>query len=127
MREVPVVAVVDDDNMLRTIVEAKLKARGYRVLPIADGQQAVSIIDRERPDIIVLDSMLPGIDGTEILGQLKIHKELQHTPVVMLTARKQQSDIVAALKAGAADYLVKPFIPEELVMRIQRLLPQKAA
>lgn len=127
MRNQPVIVVVDDDAMLRTIVEAKLSARGYRVVSVADGFQAVSVIAKERPDLVVLDSMLPGTDGLEVLASIKAEPVIATIPVVMLTARRQERDIVAALTAGAADYLVKPFIPEELAIRIQRLLPRQAA
>jgi DNA-binding response OmpR family regulator len=127
MREKPVVVVVDDDAMLLTIVEAKLRSRGYRVVAVQDGLKASDIIVSEMPDLVVLDCMMPGIEGLEILAIIKAVPAIAGTPVVMLTARKQEADIVAALKAGVSDYLVKPFIPEELVMRIQRLLPPRAA
>jgi len=127
MRDKPVVVVVDDDAMLRTIVEAKLRTRGYHVVQVEDGLKAVEVISTERPDLVVLDSMMPGTDGLEVMVAIKAVPAIADTPIVMLTARKQESDIVAALKAGASDYLVKPFIPEELAMRIQRLLPRRAA
>jgi DNA-binding response OmpR family regulator len=122
-----VVMVIDDDEMLQAIVGAKLKLRGYRVIPVVEGAQAAEAVRRERPDILLLDMMMPGIDGLEVLREVKADPAMADVPVVMLTARRQEADIVSCLKAGAADYMVKPFIPEELAMRIQRLLPRSAA
>jgi DNA-binding response OmpR family regulator len=120
---VPLVLVADDDNITRSIVEMKLKSRGYRIVTAVDGDQALRLIESERPGLAVLDAMMPGVDGFEVLRRLKGDPELAAMPVVMLTARKLEQDIVRALDTGAADYLVKPFIPEELASRIARLLP----
>jgi DNA-binding response OmpR family regulator len=119
----PLVVVADDDALLRSLVEFKLKGRGYRVIAVGDGDEALATIAREQPDLVVLDAMMPGPDGFEVLRRMKAEMGLAETPVVMLTARKLESDIVGALQLGASDYLVKPFIPEELAMRIARLLP----
>ncbi|GJD93998.1 response regulator transcription factor [Methylobacterium iners] len=119
----PLVLVADDDNITRSIVEMKLKSRGYRIVTAVDGDQALHLIEIERPGLAVLDAMMPGVDGFEVLRRLKGDPELAAMPVVMLTARKLEQDIVRALDTGAADYLVKPFIPEELASRIARLLP----
>jgi DNA-binding response OmpR family regulator len=117
------VIVADDDALLRSLVEFKLKARGYRVMSAADGDAALRLIQEQKPDLVVLDSMMPGADGFEVLRRMKSELGLTSTPVVMLSARKQESDIVGALHLGASDYVVKPFIPEELAMRIARLVP----
>lgn len=119
----PLVVVADDDPITRSIVELKLKSRGYRVVTAPDGDQALDLIASERPSLIVLDAMMPGTNGFEVLRQVKANPEDAGTPVVMLTARKLEQDIVGALEAGASDYLVKPFIPEELAVRVARLLP----
>lgn len=123
MSRQPLVIVADDDALLRSLVEFKLKARGYRVATAGDGDEALRIIEQEPPDLVVLDAMMPGADGFEVLRRIKVDTALATIPVVMLTARKQESDIVGALQMGASDYMVKPFIPEELAMRIARLLP----
>lgn len=127
MTQPSLVVVADDDALLRSLVEFKLKGRGYRVLTAGDGDEALRLVERERPGLVVLDAMMPGTDGFEVLRRIKAEPDLAGTPVVMLTARKLESDIVGALQLGASDYLVKPFIPEELAMRIARLLPAKAA
>ncbi len=119
------VLIADDDALLRSLVEFKLKARGYAVLSAGDGDAALAIIARDRPGLVVLDAMMPGPDGFEVLRRMKAQPDLAGIPVVMLTARKLESDIVGALQAGASDYLVKPFIPDELSMRIARLLPPR--
>jgi DNA-binding response OmpR family regulator len=123
MAAAPLVLVADDDNITRSIVEMKLKSRGYRIVTAVDGDQALRLIESERPGLAVLDAMMPGVDGFEVLRRLKSDSNLAAMPVVMLTARKLEQDIVRALETGAADYLVKPFIPEELASRIARLLP----
>lgn len=120
---IPLVLIADDDALLRSLVEFKLKAKGYAVAQAADGDEALGLIARERPGLVVLDAMMPGPDGFEVLRRMKADPDLAGIPVVMLTARKLESDIVGALQAGASDYLVKPFIPDELAMRIARLLP----
>jgi len=119
----PLVIIADDDALLRSLVEFKLKARGYRVITAGDGDEALRLISQERPDLVVLDAMMPGTDGFEVLRRIKAEPELDGIAVVMLTARKQESDIVGALQLGASDYMVKPFIPEELAMRVARLVP----
>lgn len=123
MAAAPLVLVADDDGITRSIVQMKLKSRGYRIVTAADGNEALSLIESERPGLAVLDAMMPGVDGFELLRRIKSHADLFAMPVVMLTARKLEQDIVRALEAGASDYLVKPFIPEELASRVARLLP----
>lgn len=127
MPAAPLVVVADDDTITRSIINLKLKSRGYNVITAADGSDALRVIEAESPDLVVLDAMMPGIDGFELLRQIKSTPKTQHTLVVMLTSRKLEQDIVGALNAGASDYLVKPFIPEELAVRVARLLPVSAA
>jgi DNA-binding response OmpR family regulator len=125
MPEIPRVLIADDDALLRSLIEFKLSARGYEVISAADGHEALRLIENERPDLIILDSMMPGMDGFAVLQSIKSKPELASIPVVMLTARKQESDIVGALQQGASDYVTKPFIPEELAMRVARLIPTR--
>lgn len=123
----PLILVADDDGLMRAVVSAKLKARSWRVVAVEDGERALKAIADERPTLIVLDAMMPGMDGVEVLRTLKADPAMAEIPVIMLTARSLESDIVGALQLGASDYLVKPFIPEELAMRVARLLPRQAA
>ena len=119
----PLVVVADDDTITRSIINLKLKSRGYNVMTASDGNEALRMIETQAPDLVVLDAMMPGINGFELLRQIKTTPKTANTLVVMLTSRKLEQDIVGALNAGASDYLVKPFIPEELAVRIARLLP----
>ena len=116
------ILVADDDPLLRTLIEHKLSASGHDVLIAADGSEALDIAAREHPDVVVLDGMMPVRDGIEVLRALKSDPALSRMPVVMLTARRREDDIVGALRLGAADYVTKPFMPEELIARIDRLL-----
>ena len=125
MSDQSLVVIADDDTITRSIVELKLKSRGYRVKAAVDGDEALRLIGSERPGLVVLDAMMPGRDGFEVLRQIKGTPDLAGIPVVMLTARKLEHDIVDALQTGASDYLVKPFLPEELAVRVARLLPAR--
>lgn len=117
------ILIADDDPLLCSLLAHRMEAAGRRVQMASDGGQALAMARTLHPDLIVLDAMMPVVDGFEVLRRLKADPQLRDIPVIMLTALKQERDIVGALKLGAADYLVKPFIPDELNARIQRLLP----
>ena len=116
------VLVCDDDALLVDLLEYRLSTRGFEVVIARDGSEALDELSRAIPDLIVLDAMMPVMDGHEVLRRIRETEAYSSIPVVMLTARKQERDIVGALELGASDYIVKPFIPEELVARISRLL-----
>ena len=116
------ILVCDDDPLLVDLLEYRLTSRGYQVIVAEDGGKALRRLQEVRPDAILLDAMMPVIDGYEVLRQIREDASTADIPVIMLTARKQEQDIVTALELGANDYLVKPFIPEELVARLARLL-----
>jgi DNA-binding response OmpR family regulator len=122
-----VVLVADDDPLLREILEHKLSRAGYRVALAEDGRSALDQARALRPAVLVLDAMMPVLDGFEVLRRLKGDDLTRDLIVVMLTALKRQDDIVSALQLGAADYLPKPFNPDELVARLARLAPVEAA
>jgi two-component system alkaline phosphatase synthesis response regulator PhoP len=119
------VLICDDDPLLLELMEFRLRAKGYEVIKAADGAEALARAGQDGPDIIVLDAMMPKTDGLEVLARIKGDPALSETPVVMLTARKGEKDIVSALEKGADDYLVKPFIPEELLARLARLIARR--
>lgn len=119
------VLICDDDLLLLELMEFRLQTKGYDVVRAVDGAEALSKAQEESPDIIVLDAMMPKSDGFEVLGRIKSDPRLSDIPVIMLTARKAERDIVSALEKGAEDYLVKPFIPEELLARLSRLIARK--
>jgi len=117
------VLVADDDPLLRSILEHKLTRAGYDVALAEDGRAALEQSIALRPAVLVLDAMMPILDGFEVLRRLKSDDDTRDLTVVMLTALKRQDDIVSALQLGAADYLAKPFNPDELVARLGRLAP----
>jgi DNA-binding response OmpR family regulator len=113
------VLVVDDEAAIAEAVRARLDSEGYRVLVAADGPQALETAERERPDLVVLDLMLPGMDGLEVCQQLQRERWV---PVLMLTARTEEADKVAGFAVGADDYLTKPFSLRELAVRVRAIL-----
>ena len=118
------ILVVEDDRSLREALAMNFELRGYRVLAAADGEAGVRLAFDERPDLIVLDLMLPGLDGFEILGQLR-EKEID-VPVLILSARGQVSDKVNGFRLGADDYVTKPFQLPELIARVERMLRRRS-
>lgn len=121
MRAVSVqtVLVVDDEEAIAEAVRARLQSEGYQVLVAHDGPQAIEICADAHPDLVVLDLMLPGMDGLEVCRQIQGR---EWTPVLMLTARTEESDKVAGFTVGADDYLTKPFSLRELAVRVKAIL-----
>jgi len=113
------VLVVDDEEAIAEAVRARLESEGYRVLVAADGPQALETASAEHPDLVVLDLMLPGMDGLEVCKELQRDRWV---PVLMLTARTEESDKVAGFAVGADDYLTKPFSLRELAVRVRAIL-----
>ncbi|MDP2623566.1 MAG: response regulator transcription factor [Actinomycetota bacterium] len=113
------VLVVDDETTVREVVVAYLEREGFRATEAADGQIALDLIASAPPDLVVLDVMLPKIDGFSLLSRLRRNGDI---PVVLLTARTEESDRVLGLGLGADDYVVKPFSPRELVARVRSVL-----
>lgn len=120
----PNILICDDDDLLLELLQHRLGARGYRVMLARDGREAIEQARKQQPDAVVLDAMMPVVDGYQVLRRFREDPALAKVPIIFLTARKQEEDIVEALKLGASDYLAKPFIPEELLARLSRLLIQ---
>ncbi|MEW5686228.1 MAG: phosphate regulon transcriptional regulator PhoB [Pseudomonadota bacterium] len=118
----PYVLVVEDEDALATLLDYNLMKEGFRVERAADGEEALLRVSEEPPDLVVLDWMLPKVSGVEVCRQLRAGAETRRTPVLMLTARGEETDKVRGLDTGADDYLVKPFSMSELVARIRALL-----
>ncbi|HEX8261244.1 MAG TPA: response regulator transcription factor [Allosphingosinicella sp.] len=116
------ILVCDDDPLLLDLVQFKLTARGYDSSAARDGGEAMAALAEQAPDAVVLDAMMPVLDGYEVLRRIRENPEFAELPVIMLTARRQEQDVLSALQLGANDYMVKPFSPEELVARLGRLL-----
>lgn len=120
------ILVCDDDPLLLDIVKFRLSARDFDVEVAADGAEALSKIGASLPDAIVLDAMMPVMDGQQVLRRLKSDPQTASVPVIMLSARKQETDVLGALEDGANEYMVKPFSPDELIIRLSRLLERKS-
>lgn len=116
------VLVVDDEPDITALVAYHLARAGYRVSTAANGTDALAAVKDERPSLVVLDLMLPGLSGYEVIEQIRADEATADVPVLMLTARKDEGDRVKGLTLGADDYLTKPFSPQELVLRIGAIL-----
>jgi len=119
--------VVDDEPEIVALVAYHLAKSGYRVATAASGQDALDITRRERPSLIVLDLMLPGMSGFDVLEQLRSDENTREVAVLMLTARREEPDRIRGLSLGADDYLTKPFSPAELVLRVGAILRRAGA
>jgi DNA-binding response OmpR family regulator len=117
--------VVDDDPTVSDVVCRYLRLAGFEVGTVADGAAALAVVDHDPPDLVVLDLMLPGIDGLEVCRRLRTRPD--QMPIVMLTALGDESDRVLGLELGADDYVTKPFSPRELVLRVRSVLRRAGA
>jgi DNA-binding response OmpR family regulator len=118
------ILVVDDEPRILQILTAYLKREGYSVVTAGDGQKALELFRRERPDLIILDLMLPELDGLEVC---RIIRREAATPIIMLTARDEEADKLIGLELGADDYVTKPFSPREVVARVKAVLRRASA
>jgi len=116
------ILVVDDEEDILKLLEYNLSKEGYKVTCVASGEEALSRASQLQPNIIILDLMLPGVDGLEVCKKLKIDGKTGQIPIVMLTAKGEDADIVAGLELGADDYITKPFSPRVLIARIRNAL-----
>ena len=116
------ILVVDDEPDISALVAYHLARESYRVRTVSDGEEALEAVGRERPDLIVLDLMLPGTSGLDVLRSLRSRPEFESLPVVLLTARSDEQERVEGLSLGADDYVTKPFSPQELVLRVGAVL-----
>ena len=121
------VLVVDDEPDIVALVAYHLAKAGYRVATAGSGAEALESARRERPALIVLDLMLPGMSGFEVLEQLRASESTRDVAVLMLTVRREESDRIQGLSLGADDYLTKPFSPQELVLRVSAILRRLSA
>jgi DNA-binding response OmpR family regulator len=121
------ILVIEDDDNIAQLLQFMLEREGHEVEVLADGEAARRHVGvQEPPTMVLLDFMLPYRDGISLLGDIAARPEWKNVPVIMLTAKSLERDIVRALEAGAADYIVKPFQPQELMARVRRLLPRGA-
>ena len=118
----PYILIVEDEAALLTLLRYNLEKEGFEVGEAVDGEEALLMVAERRPDLVVLDWMLPTLSGIEVCRRIRRRPEARNVPIVMLTARGEEADRVRGLNSGADDYVVKPFSPAELVARIRAVL-----
>ena len=119
------VLVVDDDPDVCELVRYKLEQSGFDVRRASDGDQALSEVEAEVPDLVLLDIMMPGMSGLEVLERWRANEATEKLPVIMLTAKAQENDVERGFELGADDYVIKPFSPRELVRRVTAVLSRR--
>ena len=112
------ILIVEDEEQMARMLDIRLRANGYATDTVVDGEAALESISSAPPDLVLLDAMLPKVDGFEVLQAMK--EKTETVPVILLTARSQEADVVRGLKMGARDYITKPFSPVELMSRIEK-------
>jgi len=120
------IVIADDDVDIRELVEFKLSTLGHEVVSVADGAAAVAACQDQRPDLAVLDVMMQGMSGLEAVRLIRADASLADLPVILLTARAQESDVETGFNSGADDYITKPFSPREFANRVEALLSRSA-
>ena len=121
------ILVAEDEADIARLVSFKLKAAGYEVEVAADGQQALDMLGREMPDLLLLDAMMPVLDGWHVLGKIRTDERFRRLPVIIFTAQGQERDQIRARAAGAQDFIVKPFAIGDLLPRLEKLLRARPA
>ena len=116
------VLVAEDSSTVRHLLVGRLAADGYQVIEAADGEEALALVREEEPDLLVLDKVMPGYDGFEVVRALREDPLTRAIPVVMLTERASEDDVLSGLRLGVEEYMPKPFSPRELSARVQRVL-----
>ena len=122
----PIIVAADDDIDILNVIKLKLEAHGLRVITVRDGQEAMSAVRKHRPSLVILDVMMPRLNGFQVARMIKFDKRLKSTPVLLLTVRQQAMDRTLGLQVGADEYLAKPFDPQQLLDRIAYWLKRKA-
>jgi two-component system phosphate regulon response regulator PhoB len=120
------ILAVDDEEDILELVDYNLTKEGFRVIRVASGEKALELAKTERPDLIILDLMLPGVDGLEVCKHLRAERATSDIPIVMLTAKGEEADIVLGLELGADDYVTKPFSPRVLTARVRAVLRRRS-
>ena len=119
------ILIVEDDKHISKLVKYNLEKAGFQCTSVITGEKALKILDKEPVDLIILDIMLPEMDGLQVCKQIKQDKKLSVVPIIMLTAKGEEVDRIVGFELGADDYVVKPFSPRELVLRVKAILKRK--
>ncbi len=121
------IAIIEDETDITELVSYNLNREGFNVISAVDGLAGLALIEKQQPDLVLLDLMLPGIDGLEVCRKMKENSHTKAIPIVMMTAKGDESDIIIGLGIGADDYVAKPFSPKELVARVKAVLRRIAS
>jgi DNA-binding response OmpR family regulator len=116
------ILIAEDSSTVRRLVAARLTADGYEVLEAADGEEALAIARRDHPDLLILDKVMPKLDGFEVVRAMREDPDTRAVPIVMLTERTSEEDVLGGLQLGVEEYMPKPFSPHELSARVRRTL-----
>jgi len=116
------VVFAEDDKTIAQLVKFKLEKEGFKVVHFQDGEGVIDAVSKILPDIVILDVMMPVQNGISILKEIKVNPQIKHIPVIILSAKGQEKDIVRGIEIGASDYIIKPFAPLEVIARIKRIL-----
>ena len=116
------ILVVDDEADILTLLQYNLEKAGFKVISAKDGPEAIDLAKKEQPDLVILDLMLPSMEGTEVCKTIKKEERTSHIPIIMLTAKSEEVDRIVGLELGADDYIAKPFSPRELILRVKAVL-----
>lgn len=120
------ILIAEDSSTVRRLVAARLRADGYEVLEAADGEEALKLACEGEPDLLVLDKVMPKLDGFEVIRALRERQPASAVPILMLTERTNEEDVLSGLSLGVEDYMPKPFSPHELSARVRRALQRRA-
>lgn len=121
------ILVIEDEADILEVIQYNLNREGFRTVCVRDGEEGLILASEKSPDLVLLDLMLPGMDGTEICRRLRLNPLTQSTPIIMVTAKDETSDIVLGLGLGADDYITKPFSPKELMARVKAVLRRRSS
>ncbi len=116
------ILIAEDERDIRDLITFTLRYNGYEVVAATNGEEALALTRQEKPDLVILDVRMPRLTGYDVCRQIKADPELQHIPVVFLSAKGQESEVQAGMEAGAVDYILKPFSPDQLVARVASLV-----
>jgi two-component system, OmpR family, alkaline phosphatase synthesis response regulator PhoP len=119
------IVLIEDEEDIAHLLKLQANIAGYKMLSSLDGLNGFELIEKEKPDLVVLDIMLPGLNGLDVCRKLKAHQTLQHIPIIMISAKSEETDVVLGLELGADDYVTKPFSPRVLFSRIKAVLRRR--
>jgi two-component system, OmpR family, alkaline phosphatase synthesis response regulator PhoP len=118
----PKILLIEDEEDIAALIKLQAEISGYKLITAVDGLNGYEAVEREKPDIVVLDIMLPGQNGLDVCRKLKGHSQLKHIPIIMISAKSEETDVVLGLELGADDYVAKPFSPRVLFSRVNAVL-----